>query len=252
MSLFSDNIKYLRVKKNVSQRSVAEKIGISRDRYAKYEDGINSPSLDILLSISRYFHISIDLILSIDIRKVPIDNLIQLGDNRILLPIVVDKNSDNLIEVIPLKAKAGYLMGYADPEFIENLQQISLPFLTKGKYRAFPIEGDSMPPHDNGSLIIGRYIEDFQEIIEGKTYVLLTKNEGIVYKRVNRHSINRLILSSDNSLYKPYSISLSDVLEIWQYECSVGRTDQKIDYSIHQTVQQLFVELREEIRKIKE
>lgn len=251
MSLFSENIKYLRIKGNASQRSVAEKLSISRDRYAKYEDGINSPSLDLLVLISRYFHVSIDILLTVDLKKVSIDNLIQLDDNRILLPVVVDKNKDNLIEVIPLKAKAGYLSGYSDPEFIQSLQQISLPFLSKNKYRAFPIEGDSMPPHDNGALIIGKYIEDFKSITDGKTYVLLTKNEGIVYKRVYKSGTDKLSLNSDNSLYKSYSIFLTEVLEIWQYECSINRTEPVVNYDGPENMQQLFIGLRDEIRKIK-
>ncbi len=251
MSLFSDNIKYLRVKRNASQRIVAEKISISRDRYAKYEDGINSPSLDLLVLISRYFHVSIDVLLTVDLKKVSIDNLIQLGDNRILLPIAVDKDGDNLIEVVPSKAKAGYLAGHSDPEFIQSLQQISLPFLSKNKYRAFPIEGDSMPPHDNGSLIIGKYVEDIRNISDGKTYILLTKNEGIVYKRVYKIGTNKLNLNSDNSLYKSYSIPLMEVIEIWQYECSIERTEAKINYDGPETMQQLFIGLRDEIRKIK-
>jgi len=112
-----------------------------------------------LLKISRYFHVSVDLLISVDLRKVPMQDLLKLEDNRILLPIMVDPNGNNFIEIIPHKARAGYLSGYADPEFIQNLDQISLPFLREGKYRAFPIEGDSMPPHQEGSFIIGSYIE---------------------------------------------------------------------------------------------
>src|SRR5690606_3246856 len=148
------NIKYLRARKNASQREVAEGLQISRDRYAKYEDGKNSPPPEILLMISRYFHISIDLLLSVDLTKVLTGDLLKLGDNRILLPITVDRNGDNYIEIIPHKARAGYLTGYADPEFIENLPQISLPFLGSGKFRAFPIGGDSMPPHDDQAYIV--------------------------------------------------------------------------------------------------
>jgi hypothetical protein len=61
------------------------------------------------------------------------------------LLITVSQQGRNIIEIIPLKAQAGYLSGYADPEFIESLQHIS-PFATE-KFRAFPVDGDSMPPH---------------------------------------------------------------------------------------------------------
>ena len=129
MSLFSDNIRHLRMKKEVSQAIVAENLAITRDRLAKYEEGKSQPPFEILIKLSHYYHISIDLLLTADIRKVDIDGLMQLEDNRILLPIAVDREGENTIEIIPHKARAGYLSGYSDPEFIESLQHISLPFL---------------------------------------------------------------------------------------------------------------------------
>lgn len=251
MSLFSDNIKHLRINLNLSQRIVAESINISRDRYAKYEDGVNEPSIDMLLSLSRYHQISIDILVSGDIRKISTTNLLKVGDNRILLPITVDKEDNNFIELITQKARAGYLGGYADPEFIENLQHISLPFLGQGKYRAFPVEGDSMPPHESGSFIVGRFVERISDIVMGKTYILLTKNEGIVYKRIDKYEKTYLTLSSDNTFYTPYKVNALEILEIWEYECNIGRNDRLQSSIPPETVQEMFLELRKEIRMIK-
>ncbi|OKS85723.1 hypothetical protein [Mucilaginibacter polytrichastri] len=80
------------------------------------------------------------------------EEVIKLDGNRILLSIMIDKQGENFIEIIPHTAKAGYFTSYADPEFIESLEYISLPFLNKGKYRAFPIEGNSMPRTGTGIL----------------------------------------------------------------------------------------------------
>jgi hypothetical protein len=74
---------------------------------------------------------------SVDVQKIPIEDLLKLGDNRILLPITVDQQGENIIEIIPHKAQAGYLSGYADPEFIESLQHISLPFYETGNFVPF-------------------------------------------------------------------------------------------------------------------
>lgn len=227
MSLFSDNIKVLRNKKAVTQQVVAEGCSVPRDRYVKYEGGVNLPPPDFLLAVSRYFHISIDILLSVDLRKIPVDDLLKLGDNRILLPITVDKNGNNFIEIIPHKARAGYLTGYANPEFIENLQQIALPFLGAGKMRAFPIGGDSMPPHTNKSFIVGRYIENLGEIKKDKTYIIVTLSEGITYKRLNSKNDDSITVAPDNIIYSPYDIKLSDVLEIWEYVAHIGQEDNK-------------------------
>lgn len=220
MSIFSDNLRYLRVKNNMTQQNIADSLLIPRERYAKYE-GTTDPPLDCLQKISRYFHVSIDLLLSFDIRRVPYENLIQLEENRILLPIKVDSDGENRIEIIPEKAKAGYLTGYSDPEFIEALQHISLPFLRNGKYRAFPVTGDSMPPHKQGSFIVGEYVERLDQVVAGKTYILITKT-GMTYKRLTKKRSNCLVAHSDNTLYEPYEIKASEVLEVWRYACSIA------------------------------
>jgi transcriptional regulator with XRE-family HTH domain len=117
MSLFSDNIRHLRIKKDLSQEIVAESLSISRDSLAKYEQGRSQPPHEILIKLSHYYHVSIDLLLTADIRKINLESLLKMDDNRILLPIVVDKSGNNIIEVVPHKAKAGYFTGYSDPEF---------------------------------------------------------------------------------------------------------------------------------------
>lgn len=171
MSLLSDNMRFLRARMGLSQQAVADELIITRGRYAKYEDGMSEPPIELLLKISRFYKVSIDLLVSVDIRRVPLDELQQLPDNRILLPIVVDTEGRNRIEIIPHKARMGYLSGYSDPEYIESLQHISLPFLSHAKYRAFPATGDSMPPHTEGSFIIGKYVSSRADLRVGKTYV---------------------------------------------------------------------------------
>ena len=250
MSLFSDNIRFLRLQKKFSQEKLAEELLITRARYVKYESGTSEAPYDILKRIAYYYHYSVDILLSVDIRKVDINGLIRLDDNRILLPITVDKEGENSIEIIPQKAKAGYLTGYSDPEFIEGLQQISLPFLRNGKFRAFPVSGDSMPPHGDGSFIIGKYIESLGEVRDGKTYILLTKDEGIVYKRLNKNGKNSLVLSSDNTFYEPYSVKISDVLEIWEYACSIATKESEPDDVQPQSIRDMFYSLRNDIKAL--
>jgi hypothetical protein len=205
----------------MTQQNIADALLIPRERYAKYE-GTTDPPLDCLQKISRYYHVSIDLLLSFDIRRVPYEDLIRLEDNRILLPIAVDQDGENKIELVPAKAQAGYLAGYSDPEFIEALQHISLPFLRNGKYRAFPVTGDSMPPHKEGSFVVGEYIERLSDVVDGKTYILVTKTNGIVYKRLNKNGKNSLVANSDNTIYESYEVKASEVVEIWRYACSIA------------------------------
>jgi transcriptional regulator with XRE-family HTH domain len=250
MSLFSDNIRQLRVKKGISQEKLAQNLLITRGRYVKYEDGSSEPPYDILKRMSYYFHVSIDILLSVDVQKIPIEDLLKLGDNRILLPITVDQQGENIIEIIPHKAQAGYLSGYADPEFIESLQHISLPFLRNGKFRAFPVDGDSMPPHKKGSFIVGQYVERLGDVMDGKTYIVITKSQGIVYKRLNKNGRNALMLHSDNTIYLPYEIKASEILEIWEYACSIATNEFTPDDLSAESLKDMFRELRREIREV--
>ena len=252
MSIFSDNIRYLRIKREVSQEKLAKELQITRARYVKYESGTSEAPYDILRRIAHYFHVSIDLLLGVDLRKIDMDGVIRLEDNRILLPITVDNTGENTIEIIPHKARAGYLSGYSDPEFIEGLQHIALPFLKNGKFRAFPVSGDSMPPHKDGSFVIGRYVESLGEVRDGRTYILLTKNEGIVYKRLNKNGQNSLMLISDNTFYEPYKVKASDVLEIWEYACSIATKEFEPDDMSPQSIRELLVGIREEVQALKQ
>lgn len=250
MSLFSDNIRLLRVQKNISQEKLATALLIARARYVKYESGTSEAPYDILKRISKYYHVSIDLLLNVDLRKIDMDGILKLEGNRLLLPIAVDARGENIIEIIPHKAKAGYLNGYSDPEFIESLPHISVPFLGEGKFRALPIDGDSMPPHRDSSYIIGKYIEDKADIRDNKTYVLLTRSEGIVYKRIKRNGQDKLTLISDNAFYEPYTIHLSDILEMWRYAGSLDTKEFEPDDIQIQSIQDMFYSLRNEIRAL--
>ncbi|GGF23890.1 XRE family transcriptional regulator [Flavobacterium limi] len=251
MSLFSDNIRVLRVRQKISQEKLAESLQITRGRYVKYEDGTSEAPYEILKKIARYYHMSIDLLLSVDIRKIDIQHLLKLENNRLVLPIMVDHQGENYIEVVTQKVKAGYLNGYADPEYIESLQQISLPFLGPGKHRGFPVEGDSMPPHEDGSIIVGRYVERLGDVQDGKTYILITKTEGMVYKRLNKNKKNALVLESDNNFYPNYEVRLSDIIEIWEYRCNIGRTDKKQELNEIQDLKELILDVKREVNEIR-
>ncbi|ASK29285.1 XRE family transcriptional regulator [Chryseobacterium sp. T16E-39] len=249
MSILAENIRYLRYQLKLSQQAVADQLLITRGRYAKYEDGASQPPIELLIKMSRYYRISIDLMVTIDLRKYPLDDIVNLPDNRIVLPVVVDQTGNNSIEIIPQKASMGYLSGYTDPGYIESLQNISLPFLTNGKYRAFPVEGDSMPPFKDGSYIVGKYIEKTEDLKADKTYVFVTLNDGITYKRFKSRKENTIHVAADNSFYEPYDILANDLLEIWEYACSVSMQEFENEGDT-QNVKEMFLELRKEIKAL--
>jgi len=94
----------------------------------------------------------------------------------------------------------------------------------QGTYRAFEIKGDSMLPLVSGTTIIGEYVENWTDIKPAETYVIVSKTEGVVYKRVgNKFKDNKkLKLISDNPVYDPYEIGGEDILEIWKAKAYIS------------------------------
>ena len=78
MSLLSENLRYLRTTKNLSQKELADKLIVTRGRYAKYENSTTQPPFEILESISAYYRISIDLLVSADLQRVPQEDINQV------------------------------------------------------------------------------------------------------------------------------------------------------------------------------
>ncbi|HLG04284.1 MAG TPA: LexA family transcriptional regulator [Bacteroidia bacterium] len=227
MNKLARNIAHLRKLRKLSQEELAEALKIKKSRLGSYEETRSEPPLELLIRFSEYFNLPVDILLKKDLTKSDTLPSIEVGNQRVLFPITVDNNNRNLVEIVDIKASAGYLAGYDDPEFLESLPKMQLPFIKNGTCRAFPVRGDSMPPLETGALVIGRFVENPDEIKEGKTYILVTRHEGIVYKRVFRTKNKRdgFLLHSDNKLFAPYAVHPKDMLEIWEFVCSITKDD---------------------------
>lgn len=220
MSNISSNLKYLRKKNGHTQQQFADIMGIKRSLIGAYEEDRAEPKYDLLKKIAEHFELTIDEFINEQITDSWKPKLKGQGSNLRILSISVDSSDNENIEMVPVKASAGYLNGFSDPEYIKDLPkfQLPLPFLKQGTFRAFEIKGDSMLPIQPGSLIIGEYLENWNDVKTGDTYVIISKNEGVVYKRAgNRFKENKdLKLISDNKVYDPYTINSDDILEIWK------------------------------------
>ena len=140
------------------------------------------------------------------------------------------------IPFVPVKAAAGYLNGYGDPEFIDELNTFTLPMLTGGDYRAFEIVGDSMMPTPSGSVIVGERVSSLDDVKTNQTYIVISKADGIVYKRIlrNNRQKTKLTLVSDNPAYQPYTINSEDVLEVWQAQMVISKANTQQRWDVNQ------------------
>ena len=219
MSIAGQNLKYLRKLRGWTQEEFATKLGIKRSLIGAYEEERADPRLDVLEILADMFKLSLDELLLKDLSN-NTDN--YLAKRRQQKMMSADRN---LIHFVPVKAAAGYLASYADTEFIDELNTFTLPMLAGGNYRAFEIIGDSMLPTPSGSIIVGEKIENTSDIKNSQAYIVVSRNEGIVYKRVekNGRSKNKLTLVSDNPQYQPYQVNAEDVMELWQAQMVISK-----------------------------
>ena len=222
MALANKNLKYLRKLKGYTQEEFAQKLRIKRSLLGAYEEERADPRLEVLEAVADMFKLSLDDLLRKDVSESKTTYL----SKRRAQKLAAGRND---IPFVPVKAAAGYLAGYGDPEFIDELNTFTLPMLAGGDYRAFEIVGDSMMPTPSGSVIVGERVASVDDVKSDNTYIVVSKTEGIVYKRVqkNNRQKNKLTLISDNPAYQPYQVATEDVLEVWQAQMIMSKANQQ-------------------------
>ena len=220
MSVAGQNLRYLRRLRGWTQDEFANKLGIKRSLVGAYEEERAEPRLEVLNVISDMFKVTLDELLRSDLSAVKGSN--YLAKRRQLKMMNADRN---LIHFVPVKAAAGYLAGYADSEFIDELNTFTLPMLTGGNFRAFEIAGDSMMPTPSGSVIVGEKIESLEDAKTNMAYIVVSRSEGIVYKRILKSNRNRnkITLVSDDPAYQPYQVNAEDIIEMWQANAVINK-----------------------------
>jgi transcriptional regulator with XRE-family HTH domain len=223
MDVLIDNLKWLRNKEGMTQEQFAEFLGIKRSLLGAYEEGRARPKMELLIELSEKYQVSLDHLIRTPLSDDKTKSDLR-GDGLRVLSITVDKEGKENIELVPVKAQAGYLNGYADPQFISELPHFRLPFLPLGTYRAFEIKGDSMLPLLPGSVIVASYTDDWTTIRDGKTYIIVSNDNGVVYKRVfNRlKDQQELICQSDNPSYPPYTLNAREIVEVWEAKLKIS------------------------------
>lgn len=78
MSIFSDRLKWIREKENVSQKSVADAVGMSQQGYSKVELGQREPNLETLFKIRHVFEESLDFLIGYTLQDVKAEQLYEL------------------------------------------------------------------------------------------------------------------------------------------------------------------------------
>lgn len=245
MSVAGQNLKYLRKLRGWTQEEFAAKLGIKRSLLGAYEEERAEPRIDVLEIVGDMFKLTLDELLRKELSDTKGNYLSRRRAQKMT-------SATNDIQLVPVKAAAGYLAGYADPEFLDELNTFTLPMLAPGNYRAFEIVGDSMLPTTSGSVIVGEKVDDLEEVKSNQTYVVVSRNEGIVYKRVmkNNKSRTKLTLVSDNTAYQPYNVNTDDVLEVWKAQMIISKANIQQRWDVNQLAN-LVSNLQDQVSSLK-
>ena len=276
MEVINANIKFIRKQKSLTQQGFADVIGIKRSSLGAYEEGRARPNYPTVQNISRIFNISIDRLLTEDLTKTADNSVFGTGNstpnlsghaaptssnskspdiegNKLrILSITVNEDNKENIELVPEKARAGYLEGYEDPQYIKKLPRFNLPFLNEGTYRAFEIQGDSMLPLQPGSIVVGEYTENWKDIKNNDAYIIVSQNDGVVYKRVknNIQQNKTLTLRSDNVDYPAYTINIDDVVEVWKAKVFISKESSSAQKMSLEKLTNMVLDVQQNVMKL--
>jgi transcriptional regulator with XRE-family HTH domain len=262
------DLKNLRTERGISQQALSDATGIPKGTIGRIEaSGEEIKKVDVLNAINNYFkneaynrtaeNINSTKLLvnkhrtnntttpnethnnesdyNANASKHPLSNARDIG------PIVTDSDSEFTeispgryrlkVPLVPEYAHAGYLSGYSDQEYLNELPMHELTVTTppKGIYRAFEIYGDSMDDGTkkcipDGTIVTGREIQ--RQYWKSKihshkwpNYVFVHKTEGIICKQIKSQNVaeGKLILTSlnpDKAAYPDFEVEMDDLLQI--------------------------------------
>jgi transcriptional regulator with XRE-family HTH domain/signal peptidase I len=246
-NLFKKNILYLRESKGETQTQTASALGLTRSTLTNYENGYNEPKMDVLCRIIEHYGISFENLMFTDLSNVHLNEKTDVENNgknvhpnvhpsvhlkdlmvtaepdvpygKFEAPkvVTIDISGTENVVAVPVKARAGYLLGFGDPEFVTTLPAYNLPGLRTGTYRLFEVAGGSMfNTLQDGDEIVCRWatVADFRD---DRVYVIIHNTEGVLVKRCIFRD-GKVIAKSDNNHrgeYPTQVLHLSDIHELW-------------------------------------
>ena len=63
---FAENLKQLRIEKNLSQRELAKLCGYSQPAIARWEANLQIPNIDVAITFAKFFNVTTDFLLGLE------------------------------------------------------------------------------------------------------------------------------------------------------------------------------------------
>lgn len=229
MPEIGSRIKFLRVSQGLTQDELADRIGVKKAHVSNWENDKNQPSKENLDSLA--------IALGVSVKDLYEKNITSVQETETQGYSVKPKpNAERIdlewidVPIVEVKARAGYLRGYNDPEYMESLPKtmVRKDFERGGNFIAFRIEGDSMDDGTSRSVldndvILGREVarHHWASKLFYKKYwfIIVSDNDGIVLKEITDHDVENGIITchSINNVYEDFKMNLSEVKQIFNF-----------------------------------
>lgn len=215
-------IKEIRQEKKITQDAISEAIGISKRSFIDYETEKTDIPLGKLQNIASYLNVSVNDLINVHPEVTGMVNEPVAKYQNTPQVITVDSHNEDNIVLVPMKAKAGYLKGWSDPNFIKKLPTFRMPGLNNGVFRMFEVRGNSMfPTIPDRSFVVGSFVENWVTgIKDNQIYVVISNKieDGLVKRCINKiDKYRNLICKSDNRReYPTQNLDPDDIMEIWE------------------------------------
>lgn len=188
----SIDIKRLRESLNMTQDSLAKKLGVSTQTISNWENGKKIPQ-------SKY-----DMILNL-----------KKGNKDNETTSIEEEISNPRIPLLPVEAIAGRAIGYASGVMLSDCRMIDNPI--PGTDFAIQVSGDSMLPEINpGTILYIKKIQSKNFIPWGHVVVLDTLDGSLVKRIYPADSDDCIIAKSTNPDYPPYKVYSEDIIGIYR------------------------------------
>lgn len=251
----SSALKFAREFRKFTLQNLADKVGVSKQAISQFEKGSSKPKPEVLeklkqaLDFDELVNAKVPLTFSLDSSSIELKGIETVVNTKSLGSInypldpadtpFIDLGDGQYVMVVPLVneyAYAGYLAGFKDHEYIEELPKhtIIVNKQHRGNYQSFEVLGDSMENWEseemaresipNGSIVTGRNIPKHYwtsklHTHRYKDYVIVSK-DGILTKRVSNHDVTNGIitlhsLNPNKELYPDREMHLQDVFQIF-------------------------------------
>lgn len=123
-----------------------------------------------------------------------------------------DLNKPHLIPLLPVEAIAGFGSGDWSITEADIQEKYMVPDFNHIDFMV-TVKGSSMyPKYNSGDIVVCRKIKEKSFIQWNKAYVIATREQGILVKRIKQgENDDHYLMVSDNSEFPPYNVPKSEI-----------------------------------------